>query len=146
MQTAEQRARNGRKSRNKGKAGEREVIQMLQPVVTQVYELFDLEPPRLQRNSLQSDGGGSDIHGLDWMALEVKFCATPAVEQWWAQTTRQAGRNRVPILFYRTNNQRWRVVMFGMLGTPSVSHTCRVTVEVADFVKWFRQKLTEELS
>lgn len=146
MQTAEQRARNGRKSRNKGKAGEREVIQMLQPVVTQVYELFDLEPPRLQRNSLQSDGGGSDIHGLDWMALEVKFCATPAVEQWWAQTIRQAGRNRVPILFYRTNNQRWRVVMFGMLGTPSVSHTCRVTVEVQDFMKWFRQKLTEELS
>ena len=146
MQTDEQRSKNGRKSRNKGKAGEREVIQILQPVVNQVFSLFDEEPPRLQRNLLQADGGGSDIHGLEWMALEVKFHATLCVDQWWQQTVRQAGKNKVPILFYRTNNQPWRVVMFGLLGTPSAGRTCRVTVSVEDFLAWFRIKLNEELS
>lgn len=142
----QKRSANGRKSRNKGKTGEREVIAMLQPVVNQIYPLFDQDVPRLQRNLLQADGGGSDIHGLDWMALEVKYHATEQVNTWWAQTVRQAGKRKVPILFYRTNNQRWRVVMFGLLGTPSAGRTCRVTVEVEDFLAWFRIKLTEELS
>jgi hypothetical protein len=136
----------GLMSRAKGKAGEREVIAILQPVVNQVFELFDEEPPRLQRNSLQSDGGGSDIHGLDWMALEVKFHKDESVNTWWAQTVRQAGKKKVPILFYRTNNRPWRVVMFGLLGTPSAGLTCRVTVSVEDFLAWFRIKLTQELS
>lgn len=136
----------GRMSRNKGKAGEREVIQMLQPVVNQVFPLFDQDVPRLQRNLLQSDGGGSDIHGLEWMALEVKRDEGMSVNAMWAQTVRQAGKRRIPILFYRKNNQPWRVVMFGLLGTPSAGRTCRVTVDVEDFLAWFRIKLTEELS
>jgi hypothetical protein len=133
-------------SRNKGKAGEREVIQILQPVVNDVFPLFGEEAPRLQRNSLQSDGGGSDIHGLDWMALEVKYHKDLAINSWWAQTVRQAGKKRVPILFYRTNGQKWKVVMFGLLGTPSAGRTCPVTVSVEDFLVWFRIKLVEELS
>lgn len=142
----QKRSANGRKSRNKGKTGEREVIAMLQPVVNQIYPLFDEDPPRLQRNTLQSDGGGSDIHGLEWMALEVKYHKDEAINTWWAQTVRQAGKRRVPILFYRTNGRKWKVVMFGLLGTPSAGRTCRVTVDVEDFLAWFRIKLTEELS
>lgn len=133
-------------SRGKGSAGEREVIQILQPVVSQVFELFGEDIPRLQRNLLQADGGGSDIHGLDWMALEVKFHAELSLNAWWQQTVRQAGNKRTPILFYRTNRQPWRVCMLGLLGTPSAGRTCRVTVDLADFLAWFRIRLTEELS
>lgn len=136
----------GKMSQNKGKSGEREVIRLLQPVVTQVYQEFNLEPPRLQRDTRQADGGGSDVSGLDWMALEVKFHATPAVATWWAQTVKQAGRSRVPILLYRTNNQPWRCRMLGLLGSPSAGRTCPVTVDLADFLVWFRLKLVEELS
>lgn len=136
----------GLMSRNKGKAAERQVIQILQPVVNQVFEQYQEEPPKLQRNTLQSDGGGSDIAGLDWMALEVKWHKTPCVEQWWAQTVKQAGMKRVPILLYRTNNQPWRCRMLGLLGTPSAGRTCPVTVELDDFLRWFRIRLTEELS
>lgn len=136
----------GVKSRNKGKAGEREVIQLLQPVVNMVYSAFGEEVPRLQRNSLQSDGGGSDIHGLDWMALEVKLHKDASINAWWAQTVRQAGNRRTPILFYRTDRQPWRVCMLGMLGTPSAGRTCRVTVSVEDFLAWFQIKLSQELS
>lgn len=136
----------GIKSRDKGKRGEREVIQMLTPIVRQVYELFGEEPPRLQRDTRQSDGGGSDISGLDWAAIEVKYHAAPCVQQWWAQTLRQAGTKRVPILLYRTNSQPWRCRMLGLLGMPSAGRTCPVTVDIEDFLAWLRIRLTEELS
>lgn len=133
-------------SRAKGGAGEREVIQILQPVVNQIFALFGEDIPRLQRNLLQADGGGSDVHGLEWMALEVKYHADLSLNAWWAQTVRQAGNKRTPILFYRTNRQPWRACMLGLLGTPSAGRTCRVTVDLEDFLAWFRIRLTEELS
>lgn len=136
----------GLMSRNKGKVGEREVVGILQPVVNNVYPLFGLKPPKLQRNSLQSDGGGSDIHGLEWMALEVKYHKDLAINSWWAQTVRQAGADRVPILLYRTNNQPWRCRMLGLLGTPGAGITTPVNVDIEQFLAWFRIKLVEELS
>lgn len=135
-------------SRAKGKQGEREVIAMLQPVVNSVYQEFQLEVPKLKRDTTQADGGGSDIvgRGLHWMALEVKFHKEESVESWWAQCVRQAGREQVPILLYRTNNKPWKCRMFGLLGTRSTGRTCPVTVSIEDFLAWFRLKLVEELS
>lgn len=136
----------GTKSQNKGKRGEREVIQMLQPVVNNVFELFGEEPPKLQRNTLQADDGGCDIHGLEWMALEVKYQEGQSIGAWWAQAVRQAGKTKTPILFYRRNNMPWKVRMLGMLGTPSAGLTVPVTVDLEAFLAWFRIKLTQELS
>lgn len=136
----------GKSSQNKGKQGEREVIALLQPVVDQVYALHCTKPPRLQRDTRQADGGGSDISGLLWASIEVKFHKTPAVEQWWRQCVRQAADNGgIPILFYRTNGTKWRVRMPGQLGLPSCQVVVPVDVAVPDFVQWFRQKLALEL-
>lgn len=135
----------GLTSRNKGKRGEREVVVMLQPVVNDVYEAFGLEPPRLQRNSLQSDGGGFDIVGLKWLALEVKYCETVKLAQWWQQTLDQCGQQQVPVLFYRRNNVEWKVRQLVTLQAGAQQLTVPAIVSLQDFLKWFRARLTEEL-
>lgn len=99
----------GKMSRNKGKRGEREIIALLQPVVSEVYTAHGLEPPVLKRNTMQSDGGGFDIHGLEWCALEVKRQETLCLPAWWRQTLRQAGPGTLPVLAYRQSREPWRV-------------------------------------
>lgn len=139
----------GKMSRSKGQRGEREIIGLLQPVVNEVYEAAMLQAPTLKRNSLQSDGGGSDIAGLPWLALEVKYqekTDTPSTLRiWWEQTLEQAGDCNVPVLFYRRNGSKWRVQMYGMLGAPSCCFTVPVVVGPEDFLRWFRARLTQEL-
>lgn len=135
----------GRSSQLKGKTGEREVIVMLQPIVTQVYEAFDLDVPQLQRNSLQSDGGGCDIAGLEWLALEVKRCETLQVLTWWRQAVEQAGKTKTPVLMYRQNSGKWKVMLFGIVGTMTCGRVTPVTITLEDFLQWFRIRLTQEL-
>lgn len=83
-------------SRNKGAAGEREVIHLVQTIMDEVAEeasqayKCSFQFPRLIRNTLQSAQGGEDIHGLPWYAIEVKRCEKLDVGRWWLQTTRQA--------------------------------------------------------
>lgn len=136
----------GMKSRNKGKTGEREVIVILQPVVTEVYEAHGLEPPKLQRNTLQSDGGGSDIAGLAWLALEVKYQETIQLRTWWMQTLAQCGQHQTPVLFFRRNKVEWKVRLFATLAAGPHAHAVPVVVELADFLRWFRERLSYELS
>lgn len=135
----------GKMSRDKGQRGEREICQLLQPVVNEVYELFDLTPPKLKRNTLQSDDGGCDIAGLLWAAIEVKYCETIKLTQWWAQTIAQVEGAQEPILFYRRNGTKWHVMMYGMLGKPGQSTIVPVIVKPESFLLWFRTRLTEEL-
>lgn len=136
----------GRMSRDKGARGEREVIQMLQPVVNEVYEAHDLDPPQLKRNTLQSDGGGCDIAGLQWAAIEVKWHETLKVPAWWAQTLEQAGADKVPVLMYRQNALHWQVMMWGQLGAERGSaRTMPVTVRARYFLDWFRERLVREV-
>lgn len=139
----------GRMSRNKGRRGEREIIDLLQPVVNEVYEGNGRNPPKLKRNSMQSDGGGSDIAGLPWLALEIKYqekTDSPHVlASWWAQTLEQAEGERDPVLFYRRNGAKWRVQMYGMLSASGMCFTVPVLISPADFLRWFRVRLNEEL-
>lgn len=144
--------------RNKGQRGEREVIELLQPVVIEVYQTHGIETiPLLQRNTIQSDRGGYDIVGLDWLALEVKRGEQHnryRIDQWWTQCEAQAG-NREPVLFYRANHEEWKVRLYGMLftwreiGGGLVRHgrtiTVPVTVDVDSFLSWFRARLNWEL-
>lgn len=106
----------GKMSRNKGKRGEREIVNALQPIVDRVYTNAGLEPPVVKRNTMQSDGGGFDLHGLDWMAVEVKFQETLNVNTWWKQTVQQAGTGQESILVYRKSRTPWRVRMFSVVG------------------------------
>lgn len=106
-----------KKALNKGKSGEREAIKLIQPLVDEIYNEHGLEPPRLQRNTLQSDNGGYDIVGLPWLALEVKRQETLAIPQWWRQTIKQSKPWQLPVLMFRQNNKKWRFIT--MLRAPS---------------------------
>lgn len=94
-------------SREKGKRGEREVARIIQDVVN---EVFGENAPRIQRNTLQSDKGGFDLVGLEDFAIEVKRHEKLNVKAWWRQTVKQAGKDKLPVLFYRQNNTPWSVM------------------------------------
>lgn len=136
----------GLMSRNKGKRGEREVIDILQPVVNKVFAELGGEAPRLQRNTLQSDRGGYDLVGLAWFAPEVKRQESSGVSAWWAQCKAQAKPGQTPVLFYRKNGARWRVVMTGSLRIAKglrISAPMEFSLEV--FLVYFEQRLRKEL-
>lgn len=136
----------GAMSRNKGKRGERQVIDSLQPLLNQVYGMHEQEPPTLKRNTLQSDGGGDDITGIDWLSIEVKYQEAEHLDKWWEQCVRQAGADKVPVLVFRRNGTRWCVQMYGMLGEPSCGHTVPVIVRWEHFMQWLRTQLCKRLS
>jgi hypothetical protein len=96
----------GKGCRNKGAAGEREALRLLE-------ELFDVPPHTLKRNQNQTAFGGADCIDLPYFALEVKRCATLDLTQWWAQTLNQAeAHDRWPLLLYRVDRQRsWTIVI-----------------------------------
>lgn len=135
----------GKMSRDKGKRAERQVIELLQPVVNEVFQTCGKEPPVLKRNTLQSDGGGSDIAGLPWLAIEVKHHETLNVSAWWAQTLRQCSATQDPVLIYRSNRTTWRVRMFGWCGEFTCGHRAAVDIHAEDFLRWFRNRLVQRL-
>lgn len=136
----------GLTSRNKGKAGEREIVAIMQPVVDYAYQEAGIIPvPRLQRNSLQSDGGGSDLHGLTWLAIEIKRGEQPQFGAWWLQTLRQATLGQVPVLAYRPNSVPWRFRLVGGIG-PGFKLGCVVDIDCDAFEEWLYQSLRVRLT
>jgi len=132
-------------AQNKGKAGEREVANLLRHEIYLLMHKHQYDDATLaalnnvvQRNQNQSAEGGGDIT-LFGLALEVKRCETLEVEKWWRQAVTSANRNGdVPVLIYRQNRKPWRVVMTGEIGLDDVSqYRCRVTIDLEDFQKWF---------
>lgn len=136
----------GLMSRNKGKRAEREVIDMLQPLINMVYGEYGLDPEKLKRNTMQSDGGGFDIHGLEWIALEVKHQEVFHLEKWWEQTKSQAGIRQVPVLVYRRNRVPWRVRMRAELEIGAVWKQWVVAdISIEEFLLYFTSRLRHEL-
>lgn len=92
-------------SRNKGAAGERELIKA-------IYDLTGIE---LKRNYSQTAFGGHDLMGLDDWAIECKRYAmadNASKKMWWRQAVEQAGRvDKCPIVIYRADRQPWRCIM-----------------------------------
>ena len=133
-------------AQSKGARFERQVIQLLQPVVTQVYSEAGLEPPKLQRNTLQSDGGGFDLVGLNWIAIECKHQENLNVNAWWLQCCNQAKAGQVPVLLYKQNNIKIKVMMHGILITTGASNIrCPVEISVESFLLYFQLRLIEEV-
>jgi hypothetical protein len=127
-------------------------------VVTEVYAALGCpsdQIPCLQRNTIQAHKGGYDIVGLDWIALEVKHQEKLAIGDWWEQTTRQAQGGKEPVLFYKQNNVRFRVVMLGQIEIPrTISEKdggrprrvrCPVDISTDVFLIYFRERLLAEL-
>lgn len=137
----------GLMSRNKGARAERQIIDVLQPVVNEVYAAHDLqaERPLLKRNASQADGGGEDISAFRWLAIEVKHQECDNVNVWWRQACAQAearGAGCVPVLIYRRNHQPWRVMLPVTIdGVSGVG-----IIDMTTFLKWFRARLNQQLS
>lgn len=138
-------------AKRKGANGEREVVKLLQPVVSKVYEEHGLKVIDLERNLMQSLRGGYDITGLDWLALEVKRhenLGLSGINAWWAQARRQAKEGQEAVLFYRPNNVSWFVKMYGYLCVgPNGGYRVRspVTVDLPTFLIWFELRIRLEL-
>lgn len=126
----------GKMARDKGARGEREVIDLLQPIVDNAYRAAGKDPPQLKRtSSMQADGGGCDVHGIDWLALEVKRCETLHLDAWWRQCLGQAKSGQLPVLVYRQNGRQWRA-RFGVLTLfPRVAVVADVSID--DFMLYF---------
>lgn len=135
----------GKSSLDKGKRAEREIVKLLQPVVTKVYLAAGKEPISLERNLMQSHKGGYDIEGLDWLAPEVKHHETLQVNSWWQQTVRQAGVDRVPVLFYRQSRRPWLVRIRVNLKLAKSVITMPGEISMEAFIIWFERRLTEEV-
>lgn len=135
----------GKMSRDKGQRGEREVIKLLQPIVDEVYTKWNMEPPSLERNLMQSHKGGCDLAGLGWLALEVKHQESSNLKSWWEQTKSQAN-GREPILIHRKNHGRWRIRMIGYLVVKDGARV-RAPVDIAleAFLAYFRIRIEKEL-
>jgi hypothetical protein len=149
-------------ARNKGKRGERAVIDWLQPLVDSICDELYIKRLILQRNTIQSDKGGTDIVGIDWMAAEVKNVEndTPGLlDSWWQQCVDQAekwsvsGRPRLcPVLFYMRNRRPIRVRMFGIIFDKNSRDTARevwcnavIDIDRESFENYFIQRTKLEL-
>lgn len=135
----------GKYSRNKGKRGERQVIDAMLPVVQEVYAAYGLPEPQLKRNTMQADRGGTDIAGLDFLAIEVKNQETEALGAWWAQCLAQCGQHQTPVLLFKRNRIQWRCMLFATLGGAR-QLTVPAIISMEDFLIWLRARLSEELS
>ena len=90
-------------SRTKGASGEREVVNLIEKYTG----------VRLERNLAQSRDGGCDIL-WERFRIEIKRCKNiptdAVIDRWWAQAEGQADGDEVPILVYRADRQRWKIV------------------------------------
>lgn len=135
----------GASSLNKGKRAEREVVRMLQPVVDSAYDSLGYEAPVLERNLMQSNRGGHDIVGMEWLALEVKHHATLKLVQWWEQTLAQAGDSLEPVLIYKQTHGKWKVRMYGQLLEGVDDLLVPVDIAVDDFMLYLWHRVRREL-
>ena len=140
----------GNMARNKGQRGEREVIALLQPVIDKAYGEAGMEAPVLKRNLMQTQDGGFDIVGLNWMALEVKYQEAENLTAWWAQATRQAMVKgtlvKDPVLIWRKNGAKWRVKMLAPVAIGDrVKVRMPVVISVEDFLVWLYYRLKNVL-
>lgn len=95
-------------ARNKGRRGEREVID-------EIKELLGIE---LEVNYAQTFGGGHDLispNGYMPYAIEVKrrkAITQSDIKNWWDQTVRQAKKvDLLPCLWFRQDRADWKVAI-----------------------------------
>lgn len=147
----------GSLSIQKGKRAEREVANMLNPILVRLVESIQCDPVKLKRNLAQTQAGGFDLEGLPWIAIEIKHHQQVSLGSWWAQTCGQAGTDqggapivgrkvREPVLIWKKHGGKWNVRMLGRLEIEP-GRRLRVVVDVAmeAFLAWFEKRAEVEL-
>lgn len=92
----------GRKSKNKGAVGERELAQLFKA------HGFDAQ------RGIQFQGGqdSPDVKTeIGWLHIECKRCEALSVYKAMEQAINDAGLDQIPSVFHRRNNKPWLVVM-----------------------------------
>lgn len=135
----------GSLSIQKGKRAERQVAQILNPILERACLNAGCELQKLKRNVEQTQVGGFDLDGLDWIAIEVKHCQTLCLPAWWRQAVEQAGSNRIPVLIYKKHGDKWRVRMLWLQPVPAEG-VALVDISMDDFLVWFEARATFELA
>lgn len=136
----------GKGAKNKGANAEREVAKLFQPILNEEYAKIDKEAPEMKRNLEQTRGGGYDLVGLDWLALEVKRQENLSIPAWWRQTLKQSSEGQTPVLIYRQNNKPWKVIMMGGLRVDKGKWiSTRVEVSIDEFKVFLRRKIRYDL-
>ena len=102
--------------RTKGQTGEREICKFFNDIYAEVYAELKMtlpSTPIAQRNQNQSAVGGCDVTSTCYYAVEVKRQEQLSINTWWAQCVKSAlDLNKFPVLMYRQNGKKWRVVLF----------------------------------
>lgn len=135
-----------RLSVTKGKVAERAVANLLNPIIAAVCEREGVDVCKLARNLKQTQIGGFDLDGLDWIAIEIKHHKTVAINSWWTQCVDQATNGRIPALIWKQNGQKWRVRMFGqvaLLEGQSVRGVVDISLDC--FLVWFELMLIQQI-
>lgn len=133
-------------SRNKGATAERDVANLLQPVVNKVYEAKGLVPPRVERNLEQVRHGGGDLVGTELHLIEVKNVASLSIKSWWEQAKRQAvGTDMQPVLIYKIPRRGFRVMMYGRLQAGRQYVRTPVDIPLQAFLTYFELFLDNHL-
>lgn len=137
----------GNSSRNKGITGEREIINILQPIVDNIYETLapNLNKPLLERNQNQTNKGGYDIIGLDWLGIEIKRQETLQLDSWWKQTVCACKKNELPVLIFRQSRKDWKVITIVDICVHSQIVETQVQISLADFLNLFTIKTRQQL-
>jgi len=88
-------------SKNKGKASELEVVHILQE--------HGFEARRTAQYCGNTGDAADVISNLPFH-IEVKHQEKLKIEEWWNQAERDA-KGKMPLLVFRKNRQKWRVVL-----------------------------------
>ena len=89
-------------SSKKGPVGEREFGKW-------ITELLDLDEPA-KRKLGQAREGGLDFE-IGHMYIEVKRREQLALRDWWIQAKKACGPEHLPVVAYRQNRQKWRILL-----------------------------------
>ena len=91
----------GRMSRNKGKAGERELSRRLS-------QLLKVQAYRSQQVSGANHDG--DVSGVPGIHVEGKRCESGRMYKWIEQAVSDSKADDVPVVFHRKNGKQWLVI------------------------------------
>ena len=136
--------------RQKGADGERQVATALNAVVNKVLQRHGRPlpaAPMVQRNQNQSAVGGKDLTGTYGLALEIKRQEALSVGTWWTQCVKSAADlNEQPVLVFRQNNGKWRVMVNGAVQLPPKAgdipwRMVRAEITWEDFLAFFEDHI-----
>lgn len=143
----------GKMQRDKGKAGEREVVKLFRIAngwcgYTEVN--YDGAEVPVARNHDQAERGGHDIVGVPFFAPEVKRVAErpgqSTLVSWWEQACEQADiACKEPLVVYRANHQPWRVLVWVQLWEVN-DEWYMANLHWEEFVDYYKRRLLKWLS